>query len=192
MTDALTYLTPEARARVRIDEMLVAAGWAVQDVQAVNLGAGRGVAVREFILKPPHGRVDYLLFVDAEAVGVIEAKKDGTTLSGVEWQTAKYGEHPRRRPGYLVRWSAPVRVRVDGRRDVLHLPPRPEPTSRRVFWFHRPETLPWVDDTRRGGGTPAARISETSASSTSTSLLARPGEAIRNLEVSLGARDRVR
>ncbi len=49
MTDALTYLTPEARARVRIDEMLVAAGWAVQDARAVNLGASRGVAVREFI-----------------------------------------------------------------------------------------------------------------------------------------------
>lgn len=76
-TDALAYLTPEARARVRIDEMLTAAGWAVQDARAVNLGAARGVAVREFVLKPPHGRADYLLYVDGEAVGVVEAKKEG-------------------------------------------------------------------------------------------------------------------
>jgi type I restriction enzyme R subunit len=42
------------------------------------------------VLEPPHGRVDYLLFVDRIAVGVIEAKKEGETLTGVEWQSAKY------------------------------------------------------------------------------------------------------
>ena len=61
----------------------------------VQDGAGEprgrpGVAVREFVLKPPHGRADYLLFVDRKAVGVIEAKKEGETLTGVEWQSAKY------------------------------------------------------------------------------------------------------
>lgn len=44
-----TYLTPEAKARRRIDEMLTAAGWVVQDYKQINLGAGHGVAVREFI-----------------------------------------------------------------------------------------------------------------------------------------------
>ena len=46
--------------------------------------------MREFVLKPPHGRADYLLFVDGRAAGVIEAKKEGETLTGVEWQSAKY------------------------------------------------------------------------------------------------------
>ncbi len=49
-----------------------------------------GVAVREFVMKPPHGRADYLLFVDGAAAGVIEAKKEGETLRGVQWQSAKY------------------------------------------------------------------------------------------------------
>ena len=49
---ALSYLAPEAQARVRIDAMLTAAGWAVQDYGAVNLAAARGVAVREFVLGP--------------------------------------------------------------------------------------------------------------------------------------------
>ena len=52
--------------------------------------ASRGVAVREFVLKRPHGRVDYLLFVDGRAVGVVEAKKEGEPLIGVEWQSARY------------------------------------------------------------------------------------------------------
>ncbi len=39
----------------------------------------------------PHGRADYLLFVDGTAAGVIEAKKGGT-LIGVEWQSAKYDD----------------------------------------------------------------------------------------------------
>ncbi len=58
------YLSAEDRARVEIDEMLAAAGWSVQDARRVNLAAARGVAVREFVLEPPHGRADYLLFVD--------------------------------------------------------------------------------------------------------------------------------
>lgn len=49
--------------------------------------AGRGVAVREFILDKPHGRVDYLLFVDGKPAGVIEAKPEGMTLTEVEHQS---------------------------------------------------------------------------------------------------------
>ncbi len=56
--DDASYLTPEARARVEIDRMLDAAGWAVQDVASVNLSQGRGVAVHEFVMRSPHGRAD--------------------------------------------------------------------------------------------------------------------------------------
>ncbi len=88
MTPDDDRLLPEQRARVRIDEMLAAAGWVVQDYKAVNLYAGTGVAVRELVTNA--GPADYVLFVNRQAVGVIEAKKKGTTLSGVEWQTVKY------------------------------------------------------------------------------------------------------
>jgi type I restriction enzyme R subunit len=40
-------LTPEQKARQRIDEQLQGCGWVVQDKSDVNLGAGVGVAVRE-------------------------------------------------------------------------------------------------------------------------------------------------
>ena len=84
------YLAREARARVEIDRQLVQAGWLVQQADAANIGAGPGVAVREFILEKGHGRVDYLLFVDGQPAGVIEAKPEGTTLTEVEHQSGKY------------------------------------------------------------------------------------------------------
>ena len=40
-------LLPEQKARVRIDAMLVAAGWVVQDYRRVDFSAARGVALRE-------------------------------------------------------------------------------------------------------------------------------------------------
>lgn len=46
--------------------------------------------MREFPLKPGHGAADYLLYVNRTAVGVVEAKKQGETLTGVEVQTEKY------------------------------------------------------------------------------------------------------
>jgi hypothetical protein len=51
----------------------------VQSRDQVNLHAGRGVAVREFTLQQGYGKADYMLFVDAKAVGVIEAKPEGET-----------------------------------------------------------------------------------------------------------------
>src|SRR5438309_1091946 len=85
-------MKPEERARVDIDRQLTEAGWIVQDGKAVNLHAGRGIAVREFPLAPGHGAADYLLYVDQKAVGAVEAKKVGTTLTAVEVQSAKYSE----------------------------------------------------------------------------------------------------
>lgn len=84
------YLTPEASARTRIDRQPAAAGRTVQDRRVMNLYTSAGVAVREFPMMLGHGTVDYLLFVDGVAVGVIEAKKAGTPLTGVEPQSARY------------------------------------------------------------------------------------------------------
>src|SRR2546430_15600159 len=80
---------PEHAARATIDAMLADAGWTVQSRAELNLGAARGVAVREFALKT--GFADYLLLVDRKAIGAAEAKPAGTTLFGVEAQPDKYG-----------------------------------------------------------------------------------------------------
>lgn len=81
-------MTAEGEARKIIEDLLKKAGWEVQDLKEINLGAFLGIAVREFPLKK--GVADYLLFINREAVGVVEAKPVGTTLSGVAEQSEKY------------------------------------------------------------------------------------------------------
>ena len=71
-------MKPEEKARQNIDRLLTAAGWVIQDRKQMNLGESPGVAVREFPMST--GPTDYLLFVERRAVGVIEAKPEGTTL----------------------------------------------------------------------------------------------------------------
>ena len=61
----------------------------MQDVSAAELHAARGVALREFPLAEGHGTADYLLCVDGKAAGIIEAKRQGATLTGVEVQSAR-------------------------------------------------------------------------------------------------------
>jgi type I restriction enzyme R subunit len=51
-------LAPEARARERIDQLLIAAGWHVCDLRAADIGSFGGVAIREFPLKPGFGIAD--------------------------------------------------------------------------------------------------------------------------------------
>lgn len=131
-------MTPEQQAREQIDRMLDAAGWTIQDVGDLNLGAGRGVAVREFPL--PSGEADYLLFVNRKAVGVVEAKPAGVTLSGVHDQSEKYVTAvPANLPH--VQLPLPFTYESTGVETYFSDLRDPDPRQRRVFGFHRPETL---------------------------------------------------
>src|SRR5262245_34705634 len=81
-------MTPEQKARQLIDQQLAACGWIVQDFRQMHISAGQGVAVREFKLTT--GNADYMLYADGKAIGVVEAKPKGYTLSGVETQSGRY------------------------------------------------------------------------------------------------------
>jgi type I restriction enzyme R subunit len=137
-------IIPEDRERENIDKLLTGAGWIVQDKRSTNLSAARGVAVREFPLKSGHGEADYLLFVDGAPIGVVEAKNEEDTLTAVELQTTKYSEGvpenltTPRRPLPFQYQSTGVETRFT---NFLE----PNARSRRVFSFHRPDTLDqWV------------------------------------------------
>lgn len=133
-------MTPEQEARKKIEEMLGDAGWDVCDVKDANIYGQRGVAIREFPLKPGYGFADYLLYVDGKAAGIIEAKKTGTTLTGVETQSVKYSQGL---PENLPAWYRPLPFTYEstGIETRLTNGLDPEPCSRQVFSFHRPETL---------------------------------------------------
>ncbi len=44
----MLIMTPEQLAREHIDELLSKAGWTIQNVSDLNLGASLGVAIREY------------------------------------------------------------------------------------------------------------------------------------------------
>ncbi len=150
---------PEDVARSAIDRRLALCGWVVQSRADMNLGAGLGVAIREF--QTASGPVDYALFVGRRLCGVIEAKSAGVTLSGFSDQAARYiADLPRN----LVREEGQVRFEyvASGSETLFRDHADPNPTSRSVFAFHRPETLErWLGEalTLRGRlGPQAARL----------------------------------
>ena len=129
-------MTPEEKAREEIDRQLNACGWDVQDYRAFNPTAARGIALREVPLKS--GTCDYLLLVDRKPVGVIEAKREGTLLSGVAEQSGHYGENLP--PIFQTTKPLPFYYESTGVETFFRDERDPAPRSRRVFTFHRPET----------------------------------------------------
>ena len=94
----------------------------------------------DIVLEKGHGRVDYLLFVNGQPAGVIEAKPEGTTLVEVEHQSGKYVDG-------LPEWMKarvyllPFIYQSTGSETRFTNGYDPDARSRRVFTFHRPETL---------------------------------------------------
>ena len=173
---------------MEIDEQLAACGWVVQDYKHAAVAAAQGVAVRE--VPTGAGPSDYVLFVDRQAVGVIEAKKAGSTLTGVEPQTRKYQvSSPDWLPAFEVDGALPFGYESTGAETRFTCGLDPVPASRRVFTFHRPEMLAhWVDAHVRLGdystlraGLPLLPELEPEA----PGLWPAQAEAIRNLEESL-------
>ena len=131
--------TPEQVARDRIDERLRRAGWHVQDKNTLDFNVGLGVAVREY--QTDVGPADYVLFADRQAVGVVEAKPDswGVRLTTVEEQSEGYARAKLK----WVSQDTPLPFVYESTGEVTRFTNSldPNPRSREVFAFHRPESL---------------------------------------------------
>ena len=130
---------PEQIARDRIDGRLREAGWHVQDGNAIDFNAGLGIAVREY--QTDVGPADYVLFADKQAIGVVEAKPDswGARLTTVEEQSEGYANAK-------LKWlsnteALPFLYESTGQVTRFTNGRDPNPRSREVFTFHRPETF---------------------------------------------------
>lgn len=118
--------------------MLEASGWQIQNHAGHDTAAALGIAVREYPLKFDR-RADYLLFINGTAVGVIEAKREGTTLGGALQQAERYRaslpDNLRRHPRFPFSYaSTGVETYFRDIRD-------PDSRSRKVFTFHTPNSL---------------------------------------------------
>lgn len=130
-------LTPEQQARINIDKQLLQAGWFVQDLKDFYPSASLGIAVREYPTES--GSADYILFIDRKPVGVIEAKKEGITLSGVHDQTTRYASDKLKYVGKVS--DLPFQYESTGTETYFTDARDPAPRQREIFNFHKPETL---------------------------------------------------
>jgi type I restriction enzyme R subunit len=144
-------MTPEAKARVNIDRMLIESGYVIQDLKDLDQTASLGVAVREY--PTTTGPVDYLLFVDGSPAGVLEAKAEnkGGSLGFTAEQSGRYMASDLK---YIPVDVTHMRFAYEstGIRTLFRDTKDTKARSREVFSFHRPETLlDWVkdDDTLR-------------------------------------------
>jgi len=105
-------VTSSSRPQARLPAARAARSQALRrDARALRLGRA-GLQVDQSVRRARGGRrelvttagpADYVLFLDRQAVCVLEAKKKGTTLSGVESQTVNYQTHvPDELPALLV------------------------------------------------------------------------------------------
>lgn len=131
--------TPEQQARDQIDRMLIQAGWQVRNIKTFNPHDVLGQAVREY--QTDVGPADYVLFVQGQAVGVIEAKREeeGQRLTLHERQTEGYA-------AATLKWinnKQPLRFLFESTGIITRFTDRhdPAPRSRELFNFPRPETL---------------------------------------------------
>lgn len=139
-------MTPETKARQQIDQKLEQAGWVIQDMKQLNLGAAVDVAVREY--PTDTDPADYVLFVNRQAVGVIEVKKDsaGENLTVVEDQTQRYATAN-------LKWrrdNTPLRFLFEATGQIVRFTDNadPAPRSLEIFHFFKPETLAaWLAQT---------------------------------------------
>jgi len=158
-----------------------------------NIHAARGVALCEFPLNTGFGTADYLLYIDGKAAGVIEAKKEGTTLTGVEIQSARYAKGL---PASLPAWRHPLPFQYESTGIETHFTSGldPQPRARNVFAFHRPEMLAqWVrgaGDAGTGAGEPPPSflaLMNSMPGLVETGLWPAQVVAIKSLEKSLAA-----
>ncbi len=173
-------MTPEEKARHKIDAMLAASGWVVQTKNKINLSAARGVAVCELSFST--GEPDYTLFADGKAIGTVEAKPEGHSLVGVEEQSSKYVTGF---PAGLAAWKLPLPFCYESTSLETRFTNRldPIPRSRNVFTFHRPETLlAWVHQEKQL----IQRLGEIPLL-TPGKLWPAQFDAIKNLEISFAA-----
>jgi len=178
--------SPEELAREKIDALLEQCGWILQNRSTINLSAGRGIAIREGLLKG--GEADYLLFGDGKALGTIEAKPEGHTLIGVEEQSGKYATSLL---DIYPKWQTPLPFAYESTGVETQFTNRldPDPKSRNVFAFHKPETLlAWLQPEHQLN--PRLANLPTTDQMPTTNLWSAQIEAIRNLERSLAANKR--
>lgn len=129
----------EEKARLEIDKKLEEVGYVIQDYSQLNIRASKGVIVREFPTST--GPVDYLIFINGQAVGVIEAKAEDKGIDLVtktETQSNRYANSQFKNVP-----TANIRFVYEATNQIVRFTDYEDEDyrSREIFDFHTPDEL---------------------------------------------------
>lgn len=129
----------EQQTRKKIDQLLNAAGWVIQDRSNFDRNCALGVSCREFLTSDGK-EADYMLFVGGKAIGVIEAKKAGIALSGIENQSRGYACTL---PLYVKHHQMPLPFVYESNGEEIYFSDARDgqAPARKLFAFHSPQSL---------------------------------------------------
>lgn len=111
-------MTPEEKARQKIDGMFADAGWDVIDREEYSAGM-TAAAIREGLLEG-NKKADYFLFLNGKAVGVLEAKREEVDVTD-DWVSEQAEGYARSVPACYPTFSKPLPIVMKSNGKELYM-----------------------------------------------------------------------
>lgn len=132
-------MTPEEKARVKIDKQLRVAGWDI--VSRNEYIPGTTSAVKEGLMQG-NTESDYLLFIDNKAIAVIEAKKEENPLGDdVRAQAEGYAVTPQNWYGLYYKNLIPLVYVANGKKIYFKNMLKPDSDYTELTTMHSPKKM---------------------------------------------------
>ena len=132
-------MTPEEKARVKIDKQLNNAGWEI--VSRQEYVPNYASAVKEGLMQG-NKESDYLLFIDDKAIAVVEAKAESNSLGDIVAQQAEwYSTHPQSWVGMWFENQIPLVYLANGNKIYFKNMLEPESEYVELTTMHTPKQM---------------------------------------------------
>ncbi|MBQ8731506.1 MAG: DEAD/DEAH box helicase family protein [Oscillospiraceae bacterium] len=132
-------MTPEEKARVKIDKQLNNAGWEI--VSRQEYVPNYASAVKEGLMQG-NKESDYLLFIDDKAIAVVEAKAESNSLGDIVAQQAEwYSTHPQSWVGMWFENQIPLVYLANGNKIYFKNMLEPESEYVELTAMHTPKQM---------------------------------------------------
>ncbi len=132
-------MTPEEKARVKIDKQLNNAGWEI--VSRQEYVPNYASAVKEGLMQG-NKESDYLLFIDDKAIAVVEAKAESNSLGDIVAQQAEwYSTHPQSWVGMWFKNQIPLVYLANGNKIYFKNMLEPESEYVELTAMHTPKQM---------------------------------------------------
>lgn len=132
-------MTPEEKARVKIDKQLNNAGWEI--VSRQEYVPNYASAVKEGLMQG-NKESDYLLFIDDKAIAVVEAKAESNSLGEIVAQQAEwYSTHPQSWVGMWFEEQVPLVYLANGNKIYFKNMLDPESEYVELTAMHTPKQM---------------------------------------------------